>query len=79
MEVMSNKEASEVAATLNDKEVFMMKTIYSMCENLVRLEDEEGDFDYSYAVQNTCITELTMEIILQCRNQVQYQKQIKEV
>jgi len=76
---MSNKEASEVAATLNDKEVFMMKTIYSMCENLVRLEDEEGDFDYSYAVQNTCITELTMEIILQCRNQVQYQKQIKEV
>lgn len=79
MEVMSSKEASEVAATLNDKEVFMMKTIYSMCENLVRLEDAEGDFDYSYAGQNTCITELTMEIIVQCRNQIQFQKQIKEV
>ena len=78
MEVMSSKEASKFAATLNDKEVFMMKTIYSMCENLVRLEDEEGDFDYSYAGRNTCITELTMEIIVQCRNQIQYQKQIKE-
>lgn len=41
MEVMSSKEASEIAASLNPQEVFMMKTIYSMCENLVRLEDEE--------------------------------------
>ena len=79
MEVMTEKEASEIAATLNDKELMVMKTIYSMCENLVRLEDPDGDFDNSYAGQNTCITELTMEIILQCRNQIQFQKQIKEV
>ena len=78
MEVMSSKEAGMIAATLNDKEVFMVKTIYSMCENLIRLEDEEGEFDNSYAGQNTCITELTMEIIVQCRNQIQFQKQIKE-
>ncbi len=79
MKVMTEKEAGEVAATLNDREVFFMKTVYAMCENLIRLEDEEGDFDHSYACQNTCITELTMEIIIQCRNQVQFQKQIKEV
>ena len=79
MEVMTEREVTEFTKTLSDKELMLVKTIYSMCENLVRLEDEEGDFDYSYATQYTCISGLAMGIIQQCRNQIACQKQIQDL
>lgn len=75
MEVMTAKEASTYAETLNDKELMTVKNIYSLLENLVRIEDPDGDFDNGYAGDNTCVTELTMELIQQCRNQLEWQKQ----
>lgn len=62
--------------TLTKEELKVCKKIYKILEK--HIVAECGEFDNSYALQNTNVTDLTMDIIQQIRNQIEFQKQIKE-
>ena len=62
---------------LTEKELKLCKKVWKMLEK--HIVSECGNFDDSYAYQNTNVTELTHGIIQQVRNQIQFQKQMKSL
>ena len=67
------KEQQQVMDNLSDKEMLLVRTIYRMCEEIIIMES--GDFNNSYAEQNSRITGLVMDMVQDVRDQINWQKQ----
>ena len=63
--------------TLTNAESKLCKKIYGLLEK--HIISICGEFDNSYSCQNTNVTELTMDIIQQVRNQIEFQEQMKKL
>lgn len=59
----------------SEKESKLAQKVYKLLENYI--VSECGEFDTSYATQNTNVTELVQHLIVNARNQIEFSKQIK--